>query len=108
MTKTEWEVLRSMDRRTRFIAQRITELEKQGADVAALKEVIEDWKPDIEEMRNLIKLRRQIHRVVAWVLAVALAAGITTYVNKKTELFIQYDQRQSAPQREEGKNVNLE
>ena len=91
MRKEEWEILRNLDRKTRFLVKEVVELKKESSRVDCLEFAVKDILNDMEEVREMLERRRKIRKVILWMLSIIIAAALTTFVNWKTQAWLQAD-----------------
>lgn len=94
MNKAEWELLRKFDRKLSYVAKVCSEVETNTENVAALRSEVDSMKDVVEEFKKILFMRKQIKKVVFWIITVIISAGITTFITERTSLYL--------PAREEG------
>jgi hypothetical protein len=94
MNRAEWELLRKFDRKLSYVAKVCSEVENNSESIKALRCEIDEMKDVVTEFRKILFIRKQVRKVLFWVLTITLSAGITTFVTERTSLYL--------PAREEG------
>lgn len=107
MTKLEWEILRKLERRTRFMAAEVHTLKEQNVRVQKLEDTLTDFSESMRELERILKFRKTVKRILIWVLAIVVSATLTTFVNYKTQMYIQPDIHRKVNGREDSKDVTM-
>lgn len=101
MDRSEWEVVRDVDRKLRFISKTCAQIEKNKADISSLQTEFEDIREIIEDYKKILKMRRRIQTGLKWIITLALTASITTIVNFQVNYLMNRDETKQAPTRPE-------
>lgn len=96
MDKNEWELLRRLDRRTRFLTKELVDAKEKDARfeyyATQMEKVV---MPTIEEFHAVLKFRRRVRHVILWAVSVALGAAITALINDGMQPYLIQDMRHS-------------
>lgn len=109
MNKLEWEVLRNLDRRTRFVASEVHKIKLQGEKIDSLEIRLQnEVLPTVNSMKKILERRKRVRKYIFWVLSLIIAAAVTTYVNNSVTMYMSPDTRASHSNREVDSNELVE
>ena len=104
MEREVWEYLRSIDRRTRFLATKLQKQEELQKEVAETQKELNAISPDLERVRVILRRVRVVKRFIIWILSIALTAGITTVI--KSDISYYFSPERTQTQRQEVHNAH--
>lgn len=109
MNKLEWEILRNLDRRTRFVAAEVHKNKLHGERLEVLEIRLQnEVLPTVNSMKKILERRKRVRRYIFWVLSLIIAAAVTTYVNNSVTMYMSPDTRASHSNREVDSNELVE
>lgn len=81
MERSEWDLIKDVDRKLRYIVQKCSKIDKHDKEIEELRLDIENMQEVFVEFEKILVIKRKIRRAVIWIVTLTLTAALTTYIN---------------------------